>query len=233
MKKPALLTVALAFLALFFGWETHRAWRSSLPAGDNGTRIAPASWQPVALAPDPPPPPEVAPLISAVTARPLFRADRKPFGDPGSSLGRNYDTELSRFSLIGIMVIGDDQMGIVVSKSGNRSDRWEVKAGDTLPGFKVKEVRNDGLAVTADNREFLLPMYAGPPTAQAGGPIRTDVQRRETSPASTAAPPPAGQATPPQRAIPAPTPPPAIQGMPQPTPEPTPPGPRSIRGRRQ
>ena len=72
-------------------------------------------------------------------------------------------------------------MGLVVSKSGPRSDRWEVKVGDSLPGFKVKEVRTDALALTAEGREFLLPLYAGGPTA-TGGALRTDVPGRRPQP---------------------------------------------------
>jgi len=229
MRKPALLVASFALLAFFSGWETWRAWHAPLPAADNGARSAGAFWQPGATVPDPSPPPEFASMIAAVNARPIFRADRKPFGEDGGSL-RAYDQELSRFSLIGILVFGDEQKGLVVSKAGNRSDRWELKAGDSLPGFTVKEVRTDGLALTADGREFLLPLYAGPPTA-TGGALRTDVQRRDAAPVPQPAASPATAS--PSKPIPAPTPPaPAVQGMPQPTPGPPGPAPRAIRGRR-
>lgn len=229
MRTPALLAVALSFLALFFGWETWRAWYAPLPAADNGARAPGALWQPGVTVPDPSPPPEVASMIAAVTARPLFRADRQPFREGGGT-SRAYDQELSRFSLIGILVIGDEQKGVVVSKSGARSDRWEVKAGDSLPGFTVKEIRPDGLALTADGREFLLPLYAGGPTA-TGGALRTDVQRRDGAPApQPVASPPTSS---PSRPAPMPTPTaPSVQSMPQPTPGPPGMLPRYIRGRR-
>jgi hypothetical protein len=229
MRKPALLAVALAFLALFFGWETWRAWRAPLPAADNGARAAGVLWQPGVPVPDPSPPPETGSILAAIAARPLFRADRRPSGEGGGA-SRAYEQELSRFSLIGILVIGDEQMGLVVSKSGPRSDRWEVKVGDSLPGFKVKEVRTDALALTAEGREFLLPLYAGGPTA-TGGAHRTDVQRRDGTPVAQPAAPPAIAS--PSRTIPQPTPlAPAVQGMRQPTPGPPGPAPRYLPGRR-
>ena len=230
MRKPALLAVALASLALFFGWETWRAWRAPLPAADNGARRPGASRQPGVDVPDPSPPPEAGSIIAAIAARPLFRADRQPLHEGGES-ARSYEQELSRFSLIGILVIGDEQMGLVVSKSGPRSDRWEVKVGDSLPGFKVKEVRTDALALTSEGREFLLPLYAGGPTATGGGALRTDVQRRDGAPVAQPAAPPAIAS--PSRTIPQPTPlAPAVQGMRQPTPGPPGPAPRYLPGRR-
>jgi len=227
MRKPALLAAALAFLALFFGWETWRAWRAPLPATGSGAPSPGVIWQPAATVPDPSPPPETGSILAAIAARPLFRADRRPFGDGGGS-SRAYEQELSRFSLIGILVIGDEQKGLVVSKSGPR-DRWEVKAGESLPGFKVKEIRTDGLALTADGREFLLPLYAGAPTA-TGGALRTDVQRRDGAPAPAAASPPTSS---PSRTAPASTPPvPAVQSVPQPAPGQPGTMQRPIRGRR-
>jgi len=229
MRKPALLAVTLAFLALFFGWETWRAWRAPLPAAGNGARPPGVLWQPSATVPDPSPPPEAGSILAAIAARPLFRTDRRPFGEGGGS-SRAYEQELSRFSLIGILVIGNEQKGLVVSKSGGRSDRWEVKAGDALPGFTVKEIRTDSLALTADGREFLLPLYAGGPTA-TGGALRTDVQRKDGTPAPQPAA--SSPTSSPPRPVSTPTPPlPAVQSMPQPTPGPPGTTPRFIRGRR-
>jgi hypothetical protein len=227
MRKPALLSAALAFLALFFGWETWRAWQAPLPESGNGPRSPETFWQPGVIISDPPPPPEVGPLIATVTTRPLFRADRQPFGAGGGSSGA-YEQELSRLSLIGILVIGDEQKGLVVRKVGNRTDRWEVKAGDSLPGFTVKEVKTDGLALTADGREFLLPLYAGAPPA--GEAVRTDSRRRDAAPGTPAAAPSPGASPPRPGGVtmlpgqfgapprPAPGNAPAVEGMPQPTP---------------
>lgn len=212
MRKPYLLALALALLALFFGWRMQQALDAAPPAGDNAVRPASTGWQPGAPVPDPPPPPDTATAVAAVKNRPLFRADRQPFTDAAGASGRNFDAELSRLSLIGIMAIGEEQKAIVVSKGGTRSERWEVKAGGELPGFRVKEIRTDGLTVTAEGREFLLPLYAGPPTTAGGGAVRTEVPRREPAPAqpaaapapSTAQPRPA-QATPPRPVVPPPT----------------------------
>ncbi len=89
----------------------------------------------------------------------------------------------------GCLVSGTRRIGVVVGKGGNKEERWEVKKGDSLQGFAVKEVGMDGLRLTADGKEFLLPLYAGPPTA-AGGAVRTGTTRRDAAqpvaaPAST------------------------------------------------
>jgi hypothetical protein len=223
MRKPYLLVLALAVLALFFGWRTQQTLDAPRAAGDNTARSATTGWQPGAPVPDPPPPPDTAVAVAAARSRPIFRPDRRPFNEGGPASGRNFDAELSQLSLIGILAIGDDQKGIVVRKGSTRSERWEVKAGDELSGFRVKEVRTDGLAVTAEGREFLLPLYAGPPTAAGGGPVRTEVPRRDATPAQPAAAP----AQPPKPG----TAPSAVQPAPPSRPAPAAP-PRYIPGRR-
>ena len=195
MRRPALAILALSLLALLFGWETLQAFRAT-PGGQDIAATAPAGvWQPGVAAPDPQPPPDPTPAAAAVSARPLFRPDRQPFREQGPGAARNYETELSRYTLIGVLGFGDAPVGVVVGKAGNKGERWELKAGDPLPGFTVKEVGMEGLQLTADGKEFLLPLYAGPPTA-AGGALRTDVPRRD------AASPKAGSPTPP--AVPSP-----------------------------
>ena len=188
MRKPYLLALALALLAAFFGWRTQQALDAPVPAADNASRAAGAGWQPGAPVPDPPPPPETATAVAGVRNRPLFRADRRPYTEAASTAPtRNFEAELSRLSLIGVLSVGDDMRGVVVSKGGAgsaRAERGEVKAGDDLPGFKVKEVRTDGLALTAEDREFLLPLYAGAPAA---APARTEAPRKEAAPGQPAA----------------------------------------------
>jgi len=240
MRKPYLLALALALLALFFGWRTQQALDAAPSAGDNVAWHATTIWQPGAPAPDPPPPPDTASAVAAVKNRPLFRADRRPYTEAAAT-ARNYDAELARLSLIGIMAIGDDRKGIVVSKGSPNRERWEVKVGDELSGFKVKEIRAEGLTLTAEKREFLLPLYAGSPTAAGGVPVRTEAVRKEPAPAPappkpSAAPTPAQPRSPvvpfQRPATPSPTAtPPAVQ----PAPPPRPPGampPRYIPGRR-
>lgn len=242
MKKPYLLSVALAVLAVFFGWRTMQALEGRPAAGDTAAGAAATGWQPAAPAPDPSPPRDMTTAVAAVKSRPLFRADRKPYAEGGTVSGRNFDAELSRLSLIGIVSFGDDLRGVVVSKGAPRTERWEVKAGDDLAGFRVKEVRTDGLTVTAENREFLLPLYAGSPTATGGGPVRTEATRREPSPAQPAAAQPRPGTPPVQRGVtPQPAPsqlrqppqaPPAAQPVTPTVPRPAPPFPRYIPGRR-
>jgi hypothetical protein len=203
MKKTAILSIALAALALFFGWKARSAWLSPLPAVDNTGRAAANLWHPGEPVPDPPSPPETSGTVAAIAARPLFRPDRVPFTEQGptASTGRNYESELSRLSLIGTLTFGGELKGIVVGKGGSLPERWEVKAGDQLQGFTVKEVQIDGLALAADGREFMLPLYAGAPTAV--GPIRTAIPRKDSPSAQAPAtmpspsvtqPPPEGQA---------------------------------------
>jgi hypothetical protein len=198
MRKPYLL----ALLAFFFGWRTQQALDAPVPVWDNASRAAAAGWQPGAPVPDPPPPPETAAAVAAVRNRPLFRQDRRPYTEATAAApARNFEAELSRLLLIGVLSVGEEMRGVVVGKggaAGARPERWEVKAGDDLPGFKVKEVRTDGLAVTADGRDFLLPLYAGPPAAAGIAPVRTEAPRRDA----------ATQPAPAQPTAPAPVPPP-------------------------
>jgi hypothetical protein len=226
MRSPYLLVAALVALALFFGWEARQALDEPVAGADNAARASGPPWQPALTPPNPPPPPEVGPLIAVVTARPLFRRDRQPFreGSAGAA-ARNYDAELSRYTLLGVLSFGKELTALVVSKTGGRTDRWEVKAGETIPGFTVKEVRPDGLLVTADDREFQLPLYAGSPTA-AGGAVRTEGGR--VAPPPAAAPASAGTAQPPPVAAP-----PAPTARPQPaTPVSPRERPRYVPGRR-
>ncbi len=207
MRRPALATLALSLLALLFGWETRQALLAT-PGGQDNAVSAPAGvWKPGVPTPDPQPPRDPMPTAAAVVARPLFRPDRQPFREGAGVPARNYEGELSRFSLLGVLSFGDSLKGLVVSRSGARTDRWEVKAGDTFPGFTVKEVRTDGLLVTADEREFQLPLYAGSPTAP-GGALRTDVPKAASATPAATAPaqpaPKAGQAAPAAAAPPAP-----------------------------
>ena len=178
MRRPALATLSLALLALLFGWETRQALRASPVGPDNAAPVG--SWQAGVAALDPQPPPDPT-AAAAVTARPLFRPDRQPFREQtaGGSV-RNYEAELSRYTLLGVLGFGDAPYGVVVGKTGSKGERWEVKLGDSLQGFVVQEIGLEGLRLTADGREFLLPLYAGPPTA-AGGAVRTETTRRDAA----------------------------------------------------
>jgi hypothetical protein len=208
MRRPAIAALALFLLAFFFGWETLQALRAAPGGQDNAA--TPAAWQHGAAAPDPPSPPDPMPAAGAVTARPLFRPDRQPFREQAAGASaRNYEAELSRYSLLGVLGFGDAPYGVVVGKGGSKGERWEVKVGDALPGFTVKEVGVEGLSLAADGREFLLPLYAGAPPA-AGSAVRTETTRRNAPPPASA----------PQAAAPAPASvaPPPVSGRPLPSP---------------
>jgi hypothetical protein len=233
MRKPVILTLALAVLALFFGLETRHAWIAPSPAGDNAAAAGSGTWQPGVTGPEMPPPKDFSGVVAALTARPLFRPDRQPYREPVAPVlpARNYELELSQFSLLGILAFGNEPMGLVTGRVANRPERWEVKAGDSLPGFSVKEVRVDGLTLAADGREFLLPLYAGPPTAAKSLPVRTEVPRKDAAAAQpAAAPAPPKPAPAPAPAQPRSAPPPApVQPAPSPGPSVAP---RYIPGRR-
>ena len=186
MRRPALAALALSLLALLFGWETRQALQAVPGGQDNAALPTAGSWQPGVATNDPLAPPDPGPTVTAVTARPLFRPDRQPFREQaGSPIPvRNYEAELSRFTLLGVVSFGGELTGLVSSKSGARTERLELKAGESFPGFTVKEVRTDSLLVTADDLEFQLPLYAGAPTA-TGGALRTDVVK--TAPAAPSA----------------------------------------------
>ena len=213
MNRVPLYLLVYALAAVFFGWETYRAWTEPELPG----KVVPAvEWfsRPVFVLP---PKADLGSALyaglSAVVARPVFRPDRRPplQGGAGAVPQRNYEAELSRYTVVGVLFVGDAKMAVVVAKGPGKGERWEVGAGDSLPGFAVKGVGPDGLALVADDREFVLPLYAGGPKAVAGASLRTEV-----APAPSPVP-----AQPPQAARPAPgagrvtSPPVAAQSPPQ------------------
>lgn len=241
MRRPLLPTLVLTLLAFLFAWETRQALREQTGGPDNTSAAAAGLWRPGAPVPDPAPSPDPGPSVAAVSARPLFRPDRSPFREQAVAAGaRNFESELSRFTLLGVFGFGGEPVGVVTGKSGSKADRWELKAGDALPGFTVKEVGVEGLRLTADGREFLMPLYAGAPTA-SGAAVRTEAARRDgAKPAAAPGAPPAANAAAPvaRPATPVPSAPvPAAQPrIPAPYTPPyrTPPGisPRFVPGRR-
>ena len=184
MRRQTFATLAILLLALLFGWETRQALRATPGGPDNAATATAGVWRPGISAPDPPPPPDPTPAATAISSRPLFRQDRQPFREDAAS-ARNIEAELARYTLLGVLDLGDAPYGVVVGKGGSKGERWEVKSGDSLQGFTVKEVGVDGLRLTADGREFLLPLYAGAPTA-AGGAVRTETTRRDAAQSTSA-----------------------------------------------
>ncbi len=180
MKRAVLIIGALCSIAVLFGWKAQDAWFAPPPS--IGAAGAPATGLPGSDEPasEPAPPQEIAAAVTAVAARPLFRPDRLPFRDGTAGAGPDVSAELSRLTLIGVLTFGRELKGVVIAKDGPAPGRWELKAGDSLLGFKVREVRTDGMTLTANGRKFQLPLYAGPPTAE-GGSLRTEVFRNAPS----------------------------------------------------
>lgn len=177
MNRREFLLPLLAATVLLLGWKTYRAW--SEPPGDG--RLA-AAARPVqasgASAGDAPPEADLsAAAVATIVGRPVFRPDRKPFRPEEAGTGvpaRNYEAELSRYMLLGVVLQGDSRKAVVVGKGQVKPERWDLGIGDAIPGFTVKEVDPDGVTLAADGKEFLLPLYAGAPKAPVQGQIRTE-----------------------------------------------------------
>ncbi len=187
MNRGRLLLPAFSLVALLFGWKTYEAWT-----------VPPVPPPPAAVSAPAPPAaapadntaqgPDLQRVVAGILARPLFRPDRQPFREssPGASQ-RNYAAELGRFHVVGVLVLDGAPRAILNGTASRHAERYEVGPGDSLPGFTVKEVRQEGVVVVADGREFTIPMYAGGPRGTAEA-LRTEVPQR----ASPAHSPPAG-----------------------------------------
>ncbi|MGB5994110.1 MAG: hypothetical protein WBG20_01710 [Candidatus Deferrimicrobiaceae bacterium] len=176
MNRAALWILVFASATVFFGWKTYRALTGPVLPGE--VPPAGAALSPPSAAAQPQKGPEDAAYsgLSSLLARPVFRPDRRPY-QVGAAEGpqKNYEAELSRYTVLGVLMESDKMVALVVGKGGSKGERWEVGAGDSLSGFKVKEVNQDGLVLTADDREFTLPLYAGGPKAVGKAPLRTEV----------------------------------------------------------
>ena len=194
MNRWVVWILFFASAAVFFGWEAYRAWTGPILPGAE-TPAADAFSLPAAALPQAVPADAAYPGLSSIVARPVFRPDRRPYQEDSAGVPqRNYEAELSKFTVLGVLLMGDEKKAIVVSKGSGAADRWEVGTGDSLADFTVKEVGPDGLTLIADQREFTLPLYAGGPKSSGGIPLRTEV----------APPPPPASAQPPAAARQAP-----------------------------
>jgi len=162
MRSPALPIIALCSICILFGWKAQKAWFSPPPAVDY------AKNQSIDIGPNEPgsvPWRDLVGAVNVISSRSLFRPDRSFFGAGESGEdGKGGNQNLSRLSMIGLMTFGGGMKGIVIDTGNPQSERWEVQAGDSLLGFKVKEVRMDGIVLVTDGRQVMLPLYAGPPT---------------------------------------------------------------------
>lgn len=179
MNRPTLWILVFASATIFFGVKTYRALTGPVLPGE--VPPAGAALSPPSTAMQPQTAPEKAAFtgLSSLLARPVFRPDRRPYqGEGAENPQRNYESELSRYTVLGVLTMGDKMVALVVGTGASKGERWEVGAGDSLPGFTVKEVSLDGLVLTADDREFPLPLYAGGPKGGGRTPVRTEVSSR-------------------------------------------------------
>ena len=211
MNRAALWILVFASATVFFGVKTYRALTGPVLPGEvppAGAAISPPS---AAAQPQKEPDDAAYSGLSSLLARPVFRPDRRP-NQEGSvdSPQRNYEAELSRYTVLGVLMMSDKMVALVVGKGASKGERWEVGAGDSLPDFQVKEVNQDGLVLLADDREFTLPLYAGGPKAVGRAPLRTEVKPAtsdaQPKPPSSAVPTPGAGKSPPSAATPPTTP---------------------------
>lgn len=237
MRRTGVWIPLLALASIFFGWRAYEAWRR--PLGTAGNPPPNPQVTPIGILQEAaPPPPDLSATVASIVAKPIFRPDRQPFREePAAQIPkRNYEAEIGRFSLLGVLLLGDVNKAVVTLKSTGRPERYEVGPGDSLPGFEVKEIREEGVLLAADGKEFLLPLYAGAPKAQGPGGLRTELSSPKAPPAALPAVPPrpaAGPAAGPGTAEPGMAPvrsqPPAVGAVPgQPS---SPPPPNRFRGR--
>ena len=172
MKSATPLIVALCLAGAVFGWKAQRAWFSSSITLD-------ASEPPdVSLKTEETgmyPRKDYNGAVASIIGRPLFRQDRRPFGIDDELAPESFEQILSHLSMIGVTTFGKSVRGIVVVADGQQTELLELKVGDSLKGFKVKKVMEDGITMTAAEKDYLLPLYAGPPTVDEKS-LRTDVK---------------------------------------------------------
>jgi hypothetical protein len=175
MNRPGFLIPVMACAIFFFGWKTYETWTRPQAAVRSLTAAGPVA--PVGISPaEAPPAVDPSAAVASITARPLFRPDRRTFQDnAASSTSRDYEAELSRLTLLGVILLGDMKKAVITGKAPGRPERYEVAPGESLEGFAVKEILQDGVRLAADDKEFLLPLYAGSPKAQGSVLLRTEL----------------------------------------------------------
>lgn len=189
MNRTATWIAMLSLAAILFGWQAYKAWTGPLlpevspPEEETEALRTKSSLEKEVPGGNPPI------SIASIIARPLFRPDRSPYQENGAVLpGRNYQAELSRLTVLGVLLLGEEQKAVITDKTPGQSNRWEVGSGDTIPGFVVTEVLEDGVLLEADGRTFTLPLYGGAPPSSGRNPVRTETAPPGT-PATTRPPP--------------------------------------------
>ncbi|MFZ2223313.1 MAG: hypothetical protein WAV26_01355 [Candidatus Deferrimicrobium sp.] len=188
MNRPYLLALLLGVAAVYFGAQTNRAMDGPFPPPPVAAGAAPAAVG------SPAPagtvgrsePSDASSSVAVVSARPLFRVDRRPYRELPPPQ-RNFAAELSRIRLVGVMSDGGALYGLVAASNGARTERLELRPGDAVAGFVVKEVQLDGLLLEADHQRFPLPLFSGAPTPAQR--MRTELTAKPAAPSPPASPP--------------------------------------------
>jgi len=186
MRRNGLLIPAIGLLAAFLGWKCYEAWTEPFPPPPRTAGRA-ADFSQAAPPAGAPQSTDLSAAVTLVAVRPVFRPDRKIFeGSAAAVPQRNYDAELRQFTVLGILGADGSRKAIVTGGATGKTGRFEVGPGESIPGFTVKEVRENEVLVVADGREFLLPLYAGGPKVSSGqAPARTDPgSPRQAAPAA-------------------------------------------------
>ncbi len=128
-------------------------------------------------APEPPAPPADAPLaelpglelqapalasLRATLERPLFNEDRRPI-PPADAAGPGADRPDSGrplpMRLSGVIVGADGRRTVLVAVSGEEQPQ-RVGAGDKVAGWRVEEIGDDAVVLSAAGQRSVVPLWA-------------------------------------------------------------------------
>jgi len=98
--------------------------------------------------------------FSAITARPLFRSDRRPPAAPivtpvETVTPVTVDDTPPDFVIVGV-VTGPDSRGAATVRDGTETRR--VYIGDTVQGWRIDRINPDGVVVTRGDGRWSLPI---------------------------------------------------------------------------
>lgn len=169
--------IALISLLALLGWA---AWESRWTPSPRTLAAAPAQAAPPAPPPAPAPPPPLGDY-HATLERPLFFADRRLPADGGTVTDASPTVtaatgNASRLTLTAIVEEDGEHTALLGAPGLATSVR--AREGDTVAGWRLDEITDDSVTVSADGRQETLPLRhfdkvtAPPPRRPTGAPIR-------------------------------------------------------------